>query len=74
MVTTCCRILAPWASQARPGLLGQLWSWAALSLHEQCVFPISFGFLIEIQLNSNLIQIHLKLLQPWNLDQITSNL
>jgi hypothetical protein len=37
-------------------------------------FQFPLDFLIEIQLNSNLIQIHLKLLQPWNLDQITSNL
>jgi hypothetical protein len=75
VVTTRCRALAPWAGQAGPGLLGQLWPWAGVSPREQCFFPIFFGFfLIEIQFNSNLIQIYLKLAQTWNLDQITSNL
>jgi hypothetical protein len=36
-----------------------------------CVFKV---YLIEIQINSNLFQIQLKLVQTWKLDQITSNL
>jgi hypothetical protein len=62
LVTTCCRA---WAVVA-VGCCEPTWT-----VHFS---NFLWNFSIEIQFNSNLIQIHLKLVQTWKLDQITSNL
>jgi hypothetical protein len=49
-------------------------AWAAKGLDRGPAEQLFKVYLIEIQINSNLFQIQLKLVQTWKLDQITSTL
>jgi hypothetical protein len=63
-----------WAGWAWPGLTGHCDLGPQWVHVNSAIWQLFKVYLIEIQINSNLFQIQLKLVQTWKLDQITSNL